>query len=511
MRKDCDLPYNVPMGKVYLVGAGPGDIKLITIRGFELIRRADVLVYDNLVNKDFLRFAGAGAEIVYAGKEASRHELPQKKINALLAEKARDNNVVVRLKGGDPFIFGRGGEEAEHLARMGIPFEIVPGVTSAIAVPAYAGIPLTHREHASTVAFITGHEDENKSASSINWHELAAGPDTLVFLMGMKNLRNIARRLIDEGKDPDTPACVIRSGTLPAQKVVSATLSTISDEARRMRLTPPGIIVVGNVIRLRETLNWFERKPLFGKKVAVTRSEHQSRRFGELLTDLGAEPVYLPTIDIEPIVPNSRLRNAIDRISSYDAIIFTSANSASIFFAHMRGSGKDARVLSQVTIIAIGGATASRLAVYGIKADLVPEKYTSEGIVSVLEAFGVSGKSFLLPRAEDARDVIIRYIRENGGSCSVVPIYRATVPSPAESLPDDLDVVTFTSSSTANNFILLYGKDKLKNRIVASIGPVTTATLIRSGINVDIEARQSDIPGLISAIETHFQPDGKGR
>ncbi len=497
------------MGKVYLVGAGPGDIKLITIRGLELIRQADVIIYDNLVNKGLLEYAHAGVEIIYAGKEASRHELPQKEINTLLAEKARGNEVVVRLKGGDPFIFGRGGEEAEHLAGIGIPFEIVPGVTSAISVPAYAGIPLTHRDHASTVVFITGHEDEKKSASSINWHELATGPDTLVFLMGVKNLGKIAKRLIFEGKDPDTPACVIRSGTLPAQKVVRGTLATISEEARKMQLTPPAIIVVGSVIRLRDKLNWFEHKPLFGKRVAVTRSAHQSRRFGELLADRGAEPVYLPTIDIEPIIPNSRLRSAIDRISSYDAIIFTSVNGASIFFAHLRGSGRDARALSGLTIIAIGAATAAHLAIYGIQADLVPEKFTSEGVVSVLEAYGVAGRNFLIPRAEEARDVIIRYIRTNGGSCSVVPIYRATIPTPAGPVPEDLDIVTFTSSSTANNFIMLYGKGILKNSVIASIGPVTTATLIKSGINVDIEAQQSDIPGLVNAIEAYLQLQGK--
>ncbi|OPY03641.1 MAG: Uroporphyrinogen-III C-methyltransferase [Syntrophorhabdus sp. PtaB.Bin047] len=498
------------MGKVYLVGAGPGDMKLITMRGLELIRQADVIIYDNLVNKGLLEYARAGAEIIYAGKKASRHELPQKDINALLAEKARQGHVVVRLKGGDPFIFGRGGEEAEHLADIGVPFEIVPGVTSAISAPAYAGIPLTHRDYASTVVFITGHEDEKKPASTINWHELATGPDTLVFLMGMKNLHKITKRLVFEGKDPATPACVVRSGTLPAQKVVCATLATISEQVRRMRLAPPGIIVVGDVIRLREKLSWFERKPLFGKKVAVTRSAHQSRRFGELLADRGAEPVYLPTIDIEPIVPNSRLRSAIDRISSYDAIIFTSVNGASIFFAHLRGSGRDARALSGLTIIAIGGATAAHLAVYGVQADLVPEKFTSEGVVSILEAYGVSGRNFLIPRAEEARDVITRYIRANGGSCSVVPIYRATIPLPAASVPEDLDIITFTSSSTASNFIMLYGKETLKNRVIASIGPVTTATLTKSGINVDIEAQQSDIPGLLNAIESYFQPSARG-
>lgn len=493
------------MGKVYLVGAGPGDMKLITMRGYELIRRGDVIIYDNLVNKGLLEFARAGAEIIYAGKKASQHELPQREINSLLAEKASSNNIVVRLKGGDPFIFGRGGEEAQYLAKKGIPFEIVPGITSAISVPTYAGIPLTHRDHASTVAFVTGHEDEKKKSSSINWHELAHGPDTLVFLMGMKNLPGITGRLIDEGKNPETPACVIRSGTMAAQKVVTATLSTLADKVRELKITPPGIIIVGDVIRLRGELNWFEQKTLFGKKIAVTRSAHQSHKFGEFLLDRGAEPVYLPTIDIEPIVPNTRLRTAIARISSYDAIIFTSVNAVSIFFAHMRGSGKDARVLSGITIIAIGSATSSHLAVQGIKADLVPQVYTSEGIVSVLKDFGVAGRHFLIPRAEQARDVIIQYVRKNGGVCDVIPIYRARVPASIEPPPEDLDVVTFTSSSTAVNFITVYGRAMLKDKVIASIGPITTETLIKSGIPVDIEAAKSDIPGLVSAIEEYFE------
>jgi uroporphyrinogen III methyltransferase/synthase len=493
------------MGKVYLVGAGPGDIKLITIRGLELIRRADVIIYDNLVNKGLLEFARAGAEIIYAGKKASCHELPQREINSLLAEKTSGNNIVVRLKGGDPFIFGRGGEEAQHLAKKGIPFEVVPGITSAISVPAYAGIPLTHRDHASTVAFITGHEDEKKRSSSINWHELAHGPDTLVFLMGMKNLPKIAERLINEGKSPDTPACVIRSGTLAAQKVVTATLAALPEKVRALKITPPGIILVGDVIKLRDELKWFERKTLFGKKIAVTRSQHQSHKFGDFLLDRGAEPVYLPTINIEPIVPNTRLRTAIDKISSFDAMIFTSVNAASIFFAHMRGSGKDARALAGITVIAIGSATSAQLAVYGIKADLVPQTYTSEGIVSILEDFGVADKHFLIPRAEEARDVIIKYIRNNRGTCTVIPIYRAEVPASVVSPPADIDVITFTSSSTANNFIMLYGKDILKNTIIASIGPITTETLLKAGIKADIEAKRSDIPGLVSAIEQYFE------
>ena len=495
----------IPMGKVYLIGAGPGDLKLITIRGLELIGQADVIIYDNLVNKELLRFARAGAEILYAGKKASKHELPQKDINALLARTAKTNNVVVRLKGGDPFIFGRGGEEAQYLASRKIPFEIVPGITSAISVPAYAGIPLTHRDHASTVAFITGHEDEKKAGSTINWPELATGPDTLVFLMGMKNLEEIAKRLISGGRDPATPSCVIHSGTLPAQKVVTGSLRTIAKKVRAEGLTPPGIIVVGDVVGLRDSLNWFEKKPLFGKKIVITRAQHQSRKFGEALAESGAQPVYLPSIDIEPIIPNNRLRSAINKISSYDSIIFTSVNAVAIFFAHLRGSRKDARALSGATVIAIGEATSARLALFGIEADLVPEKFTSEGIVSLLDKLDVPSKRFLLPRARDARDIIVSYIREKGGICDVIPIYRATAPLPVEPIPGDLDIFTFTSSSTVKNFISIYGKEMLKEKIIASIGPVTTSTLVGSGISVDIEAKRSDIPGLIAAIESFFR------
>ena len=493
------------MGKVYLVGAGPGDTKLITIRGLELIGQADVIIYDNLVNKELLRYARAGAEIIYAGKKASRHELPQRDINALLARTAKSNSMVVRLKGGDPFIFGRGGEEAQYLASRKIPFEIVPGVTSAISVPAYAGIPLTHRDHASTVAFITGHEDERKTGSTINWPDLATGPDTLVFLMGMKNLEDIAKRLIDEGRDPDTPACVIHSGTLPAQKVATGSLRTIVKKVRKEGLKPPGIIVVGDVVGLRDSLNWFEKKPLFGKRIVVTRAQHQSRKFGEALADSGAQPVFLPSIDIEPIIPNNRLRRAISKISSYDSIIFTSTNAVAIFFAHLRGSRKDARALAGKTIIAIGEATSARLALFGIETDLVPEKFTSEGIISLLDKLEITSKRFLLPRARDARDIIVSYIRGKGGICDVIPTYRATAPLHVEPLPGDLDVFTFTSSSTVKNFIALYGKEVLEKKVIASIGPVTTETLVSSGIDVDIEARRSDITGLVDAIETFFR------
>jgi uroporphyrinogen III methyltransferase/synthase len=339
------------MGKVYLVGAGPGDLKLITLRGFELIQEADTIIYDYLVNKDLLTFAKPGAEIIYVGKQASRHELPQPDINSLLVRKGQEKGVVVRLKGGDPFIFGRGGEEAEGLVENGIDFEIVPGVTSAISAPAYAGIPLTHREHASTVAFITGHEDEKKSESTIRWKELATGVDTLVFLMGVKNLKEIKERLIKGGRDPETPACLVRWGTTPRQQVVVAPLRDIDVSARKAGLKPPAIIIVGNVIKLRETLKWFEKRPLFGKKIAITRPPHQSARLGALLSEKGAQVVYLPTIEITPIEPNKPLISAIDSMDSYSCIIFTSVNGVSIFFDNLFRRKKDVRALHGVNVI----------------------------------------------------------------------------------------------------------------------------------------------------------------
>ena len=493
------------MGKVYLVGAGPGDLKLITLRGFELIQQADVIIYDNLANKALLQLSRKGAELIYVGKEASRHELPQHNINALLVEKARDNEVVVRLKGGDPFIFGRGGEEAEYLFDHEVSFEIIPGVTSAISVPAYAGIPLTHRDYASTVAFVTGHEDEKKTGSSIKWHELATGPDTLVFLMGIKNLKTIKEKLIKEGKNPRTPACIIASGTLPEQRVVTGTLKNIDSVAAKAQITPPGIIIVGEVVSLREKLNWYEDKPLFGKTILVTRAAHQSRKFGESLAEKGAHVVYAPTIEIAPIEPNNKLKKAIADIGQYWAVIFTSVNSVAVFFNDLLVDGKDARALTGVKVIPIGQATAALLAAKGIAADFIPQSFTAEGIIDILKDQNIKGKRILLPRAEDARDVLIEYIKTAGGICDVIPVYRTTIPRKVAPVAEKPDVVTFTSSSTVKNFFELYGKKTLGKALVASIGPVTSETLRSYKAPVHIEATRYDISGLIDAIENYFK------
>ena len=493
------------MGKVYLVGAGPGDLKLITLRGLELIQKADVIIYDFLVNRDLLDFAKTGAEIIYVGKQASKHELPQKDINTLIAGKAKENEIVVRLKGGDPFIFGRGGEEAQVLAEQKIAFEIVPGITSAIAVPAYAGIPLTHRDFASTVAFITGHEDEKKSESAIKWDELATGPDTLVFLMGVKNLKTIKDKLIAGGRHSDTQACLIQWGTLPKQKVVTGKLREIDVVAKKAGIRPPAIILVGNVINLRNQLQWFELKPLFGKKIAVTRAPHQSHKLGELLTEKGAEVLYYPTIDIRPIKPNRRLSRAIDSIQGYSCIIFTSTNAVSLFFETLYGIGMDTRALAGIKILPIGQATASLLESKGIIPDYIPDTFTSEGIIEVLKTTEVRAKRFLLPRAEEARDTIVTFIKNQGGTCDVIPIYRATLPKNIAPIDEKPDIITFTSSSTVKNFITLYGKDAVRNTTIASIGPVTTKTLRSLGLKAHIEAKRYDIPGLVEAIEEYIK------
>lgn len=495
------------MGKVYLVGAGPGDAKLITLRGLELIKKADVIIYDFLVNKDLLSFAKPEAEIIYAGKQASKHELPQKDINNLIASKAKENEIVVRLKGGDPFIFGRGGEEAQVLSERGILFEIVPGITSAISVPAYAGIPLTHRDFASTVAFITGHEDEKKTESTIRWDELAMGPDTLVFLMGVKNLKTIKERLITGGRDPETHACLIQWGTLPKQKVVTGKLREIDVVAKKAGIRPPAIILVGNAINLREQLQWFEHRPLFGKKIAITRAPHQSFRLGEILTEAGAEIIYCPTIDIRPIKPNKRLSQAIDTIHQYSCIIFTSTNAVSLFFETLYARGKDTRALAGIKILPIGQATYSILESKGIIPDYLPDIFTSEGIVEILKTVEVTGKKFLLPRAEEARDIIVKFIKNKGGTCDVIPIYRAALPKDIAPLTEKPDIVTFTSSSTAKNFVTLYEKNALKDTTIASIGPVTTKTLKVLGFTAHIEAKRYDIPGLVEAIIEYVKKD----
>ncbi|MGD8770441.1 MAG: uroporphyrinogen-III C-methyltransferase, partial [Desulfobacterales bacterium] len=393
-------------GKVYLVGAGPGDPGLITVKGLECIKNADVLIYDYLASPILLKHAQKHAEILYVGKKGGDHTLSQDEINTLIAEKAQKGLTVTRLKGGDPFIFGRGGEEAEILVKNGIPFEIVPGVTSAIAAPAYAGIPLTHRKFTSTLAFVTGHEDPLKEESSIDWAALAKGIGTLVFLMGVKNLPFITHRLIHHGMDPDTPVALIRWGTTPRQTTVTGTLHTISERAKDAGFKPPAIIVVGHVVKLREMLKWFENRPLMGLRIVVTRAREQASELVERLSDLGAECLECPTITVVPPDDFNPLDTAIQNLSTYEWLVFTSVNGVNFFFNRLYEKNKDVRALRNVNTAVIGPATAKRLFDFGLHSDIVPESYRAESIIKAFGDKDINGKKILLPRAKEARPIL---------------------------------------------------------------------------------------------------------
>src|SRR5574337_1353313 len=453
------------MGKVYLIGAGPGDPGLFTLRGVTCLREADVIVYDYLANPRLLSYAKPDAELIYVGKKGGNGDAAtQVEIDRLLIEKALAGKVVARLKGGDPFIFGRGGEEGEELFQAGVPFEVVPGITSAIAVPAYAGIPLTHRDHASTVAILTGHEDPLKQLSLIAWEKVATGIGTLVFLMGCGNLRSIVDKLLEHGRAKETPAAVMRWGTKPEQETVAGTLDTIVELAQRRGIGPPAVLVVGDVVRLRERLNWFERRPLFGKRILITRTREQAGRFAELLEGQGAEVLELPLIEIAPPKSWKPLDQAIERIETYRWVIFTSANGVDAFFSRLRELRRDARRLGAARICAIGPATADTLERYTIIPDLVPAEFRAEGVIEALKPYDLQGAKILLPRAEVARDLLPADLERRGATVDVVPVYRTvqsrTAGDVLKPLLQDrkIDLVTFTSSSTVTNFVEALGQ-----------------------------------------------------
>jgi uroporphyrinogen III methyltransferase / synthase len=503
-------------GTVYLVGAGPGDPGLITVKALKKIRSADVIVYDYLAGSACLEEARPNAELIYVGKSGKEHTLEQADINELIVRKAREGKVVVRLKGGDPYVFGRGGEEAEELVEAGIPFEVVPGVTSAIAAPAYAGIPVTHREHASMVTFITGHEDPDKEESALDWEVLARNSGTLVFLMGVKNLSNIASSLIDHGKPPQTPAALVRWGTTPQQVSVASTLALIPEEARRRQIKAPAVLVVGSVASLMEKLGWFEKKPLFGKRILVTRSREQSRKMVERITELGGEPVVFPTIQILPLDNFGPLDDSIKRIGDFDWVIFTSVNGVERFFQRFFQVQEDIRCMAGPAIGAIGPVTANAIREHGLKVDLLAGEFVAEGLLRSLVPERVRGKKFLIPRAETARDALPAGIVEMGGEVEVVAVYRTGIPSDRDVdeirqllTERKLDAVTFTSSSTVAHFVeLLREKDLsslLEGVAVASIGPVTSETARENGLRVTVEATSYTVEGLVDALCRHFQ------
>ena len=502
-------------GKVYLVGAGPGDPGLMTVKGMACLREADVVIYDYLANEQLLQGAKAEAEKIYVGKKGGDHTLPQERINSLIIAKAGEGKNIVRLKGGDPFIFGRGGEEAEELAAAGVPFEIVPGVTSAIAAPAYAGIPLTHRSYTSTVAFITGHEDPTKEESEIAWDKIATGIGTLVFLMGVGNLPRIASELMKHGRSPQTPVALIRWGTLPEQKTYLGTLETIGKEAEAQKVKPPVIILVGDVVSLRDKLNWFETLPLFGKKIVVTRSREQASDLSERLRKLGALPIEFPTIEILPPDSLADLDHCARRLGEYDWIIFTSVNGVRFFLARLLELGKDIRDLRGPRIAAIGPKTAEELAISKVKVSFVPREYRAEAIFEGLQKESLEGKRILIPRAKMARDILPAELRKAGARVDVVEVYRTVRPESDVARVRELleqkqvAAVTFTSSSTVTNFVELLGKENasklMKGIVAASIGPVTAETAQSLGIDSAIVSKDYTIPALVESLAAYFQ------
>lgn len=499
-------------GIVYLVGAGPGDPGLITVKGLESIKKADVLVYDRLASRALVSQARPGAEMVYVGKGPDKHTLRQEEINVLLADKAAEGKVVTRLKGGDPFIFGRGGEEAELLVERGIPFEVVPGVTSAIAAPAYAGIPLTHRDFTSTVAIITGHEDPTKDDSAIHWSRIATGIGTLVFLMGMENLPRIVSRLLEHGRPASTPVALVRWGTRVEQRAVTGTLADIVDVARREGITSPAVIVVGEVVTLRERLKWFENRPLFGKRVLVTRSRAQASDLSDRIQELGGEPLEFPVIRIEDPESWNDLDAAIDRLSQYTYVVLTSPNGVEKFMQRLIAVGKDARSLAGIRVVAVGPQTAEALEARGIRADLVPAEFRGGSIIEALRAELRPGERVLLARADIADDTLPHGLQELGAMVDDCVAYRTVLEQRdsvelREMLSEGaVHYVTFASSSTVKNLLEVLGSEGvslLQTTTVACIGPVTAKTAREAGLDVAVLALEATIDGLVGAIVEH--------
>lgn len=499
-------------GKVYLIGAGPGDPGLITVKGMECLEKADVIVYDRLLDESLLAHARQGAEKIYVGKASSGHTMPQAEINRLLVQKAKEGKNVVRLKGGDPFVLGRGGEEATELAKNQIAFEVVPGITSAIAVPAYAGIPVTHRTLASSFAVVTGHEDPSKSDSSINWEKLATGVDTLVFLMGMQNLSEIVAKLVEYGRAINTPVAIIKEGTRPQQKTVTGTLRDIVNRVKEATLTPPAIVVVGEVVKLRETIRWFDNRPLFGKRVLVTRAKQQASTLSKLLAERGTLPVELPAIAIQPIPDNKELEQAILNLSQFQWIVFTSVNGVEAVFDRLRALKLDGRVLHGLKIAAIGPATGKALERRGINADYCPDVFTTEGLITGFQSYNIVGQQFLLPRTDIADEQLAKGLTGQGAKVQEVAVYRtlpdveAIIRAKKMLLLNELDIITFTSSSTVTNLVAVFGGEgvPLKGVKIACIGPKTAETAIKAGLKPDIVAKEHTIPGLVAAIEEFF-------
>jgi uroporphyrinogen III methyltransferase/synthase len=475
----------------------------MTARSLALIGSADAIYYDRLIPPGALDGAREDAELVYVGKAPGVPSVPQEEIGERLIEAARSGKSVVRLKGGDPFVFGRGGEEGEALREAEVEFELVPGITAGVAASAYAGIPVTHRDDASAVAFITGHEDPEKEESALDWEALARFPGTLVFYMGVKRLGDNAAALIAAGRDADEPAAAVERGTMEGQRTIVATLGTLAEAVEREEVKAPALVVVGPVVARRESLAWLEHRPLHGKRVVVTRARAQASGLAKTLRNLGAEVVELPAIRIEPTIESDEVRSAIERIGDYALIVLTSPNGVRLLFEAMRATGLDARSFAGTTVAAIGPGTARALARGGIAADIVPERFVAESLVESLAAVEVSGKRVLVARAADARDVIPEHLEGRGAEVDVVALYETVREEPsaeAVEAAQTADYVTFTSSSTVRNLTEALGERFPKDARIVSIGPVTSEAVINAGLKVDAEANPHDIEGLVTAL-----------
>jgi uroporphyrinogen III methyltransferase/synthase len=504
-------------GMVYLVGAGPGDPGLLTLGGQAALARAEIVIYDHLVNARLLEHAPETAERIYVGKESAAHTLDQGQINQLMIDRARGGAVVVRLKGGDPFVFGRGGEEALALAQAGVHFQVIPGVTAGIAAAAYAGIPVTHRGLAGAVALVTGHESAGGEASAIDYHSLARFDGTLVFYMAVANLEAICRGLIEGGLASDTPAAIVRWGTMPNQEVLVDRVGGIGAKARQAGIRPPAVLVVGKTVSLREKIKWFELRPLYGQRIVVTRSATARPELTDELERLGAEVIEVPAIRFEPPADTAALDEAIAELASFDWVIFTSANAVEWFFAAVDRNGLDARSLAGVRICAIGPATADRLRHFGLRCDAQPGRFLASAIVEMLAAQEkLTGLRILCPRSDVAPDDLVEALANRGAEVHPVIAYR-TVPAAADTtkllelLRDNrIDWLTFTSSSTAANFLTAIGEENLRGRKarVASIGPVTSETLRRLGFPPTVDAKVHTVWGLVAAIMEHQTSQG---
>ncbi len=503
-------------GKVYIVGAGPGDIGLLTVKGLRYLRKADVVVYDFHLNAQVLNYIKHDAEFIYAGKRGGQHDMTQERINSTLVEKAKEGKTICRLKGGDPFVFGRGGEEAEVLANEGIEFEVVPGISSSIAAPAYAGIPLTHRSYSSSLAIVPGYEDVTKKESSIDWARLATGVGTIVFLMTVKNISSVCRRLIENGRNPDTPVAVVRWGTRADQTTLVGNLESMPGLVKENHIKPPAVMVVGDVVKLRERLKWYEKKPLFGQRILVTR---QHTLGFEPMEDLGAEIIEFHTVEIVPPDDWTELDRAIEKIDSYDWLIFTSVNGLKFFFRRLMDQQRDIRDLKGIKICAVGSKTAEAIKKYGIMVDLVPEKFNAEGLIDAFVAEygvedkeagdGLKGVKILLPRAETGREVFPRKVRELGGEIDVFTAYRMVKPEVHGKRmkrflkQGKISIATFTSAATFNNFMEIMGEDAaglLKDVIIAAIGPVTAKAVEKAGLTAHIMPGEATVDAMVKEI-----------